>query len=222
MDGICSTSKALKGSASAELPVKPPIEQDISQGMIAQQVNQILDKFIQEPRDVAPKSKWRAGLECFKMIKSYIILQTNQKVAKKIRKAGAFSIMPRIFKQRVFYAIKATDAQRAQIDQHMTQLLAGYSEFQQTFEKIHAIAEKSFPAGSSLPPPQVVEEMAKRFQWDFGVAFRESFREELVKMRNKGDFSPLDLWLGIINQVHGSMNQLDEPIPEIKQFSENE
>jgi hypothetical protein len=215
--------------------------------MIAQTVNQILDEFIQAPRDVATKFQWRKGLEYLKMFNSYIILQTNPRVVEKIRSkfiptslqlkknsynltdvgctpvyvaAGAFSIMPRIFKQRVFYAVKATDAQRAQIDQHMTQLLAGYSDFRQTFKKIHTIAKKSFPADSSLVSPKAVEKMAKKFQWDFGVAFRESFGEKLVEMRHHEDFSPLDLWLGIIKQVHGSMNQLDEQIPEIKQFSE--
>ncbi|PLW19735.1 hypothetical protein PCANC_07679 [Puccinia coronata f. sp. avenae] len=200
-----------------------PVEREATHEEIAKQVNQILDQFIEAPK-AAPKWSFTAGVEYLRVVRDvFMINMTSKAILQQIRDSGALRIMPRTFKQRVFYVRQATDAERAEIDDHMEALLNLHDDFRATFSKIHAIACKAYPAASPLPAdPGVVEEKAKNFQWDFGLAFRGAFHKKLEEMKQRQCFAELFCWLQSVKELHESLDQLDQKIPSIIRLTEKQ
>jgi hypothetical protein len=226
-----------------------PVEREATHEEIAKQVNQILDQFIEAPK-AAPKWSFTTGVEYLRVVRDvFMINMTSKAILQQIRgqfisttsvpfwiptielisevrscaDSGALRIMPRTFKQRVFYVRQATDAERAEIDDQMGALLNLHDDFRATFSKIHAIACKAYPAASPLPAdPGVVEEKVKNFQWDFGLAFRGAFHKKLEEMKQRQCFAELFCWLQSVKELHESLDHLDQKIPSIIRLTEKQ
>ncbi|PLW56262.1 hypothetical protein PCANC_02024 [Puccinia coronata f. sp. avenae] len=198
-----------------------PVEREATHEEIAKQVNQILDQFIEAPK-AAPKWSFKAGVEYLRVFRDvFMINMTSKAILQQIRDSGALRIMPKTFKQRVFYVRQAADAERAEIDDHMEALLNLHDNFRATFSKIPVIACKVYPAASPADPG-VVEEKAKNFQWDFGLAFRGAFQKKLEEMKQRQCFAELFCWLQSVKELHESLDQLDQKIPSIKRLTEKQ
>lgn len=188
-----------------------------SSSEIATKMNEILDKFLNEP-EFSTKGNASWSITLVNLFKNVRIFYKNSAMFAKIRNAGAFRVIPRVFQQRVFYLRQSTDVQKQKIDSWVNHTLRenpSLAEFEATIEKIHRICEKSFPEHSA-PDQKSIELAAKAFQRKFGFAFRDTFSSQLEKMKATQDFHQLDHWLQKIKYLHKTLDSLDADLKSLE------